>query len=929
MTAAVPTASARVAPLTSQRDRDVLRSFAQRIDPSDAGAHNNLGVLYFNKGLHEEAVAAFMRALELDQKMQVAQRNLEIAYFNTGYYDKRIPELRERLRQHPEDREARWELGRTYALVGQQPQAIEEFTALLQYHPSDVGALLQLALAEKQAGDIGRAQEWLQRALKLDKDSSILHFYLGEVLYNRGLNDDALTALKRAMELNPENHDALYLMGFVLGDMGRHEEARDVTKRAIKLNPTFSRAQPNLSLEQGKPQRYEEAVAAREERRGREMQVAGEGRLARYNLGLAFRQKNYLVEALREYRLALEPGEDRDLVLQAMAEVHILRKDPKAARELYEQLLTSQPNSPKLWNERGVTLHQDGRFDDAEASYRKALAADPQYALAHNNLGIALYHRGHVEKALASLGTALDTQPSFVKARLNLALLLYKGKRLQKALEAYRQALTTAPEHPVAWNGIGLVLADLKKHDDAKNAFARAIQARPGYAEAHYNLSFTLSSLGDFEAALRETKLALEIDPYYVAQKFELAIDLQHEDPDLSIQPDLGTEKRADEPIEEFSFDSKLLDTLFTELAPAPAAGSKPTSGSEEAAYSLAADFLSKGMHDRAAAEIRRAMARGADRAEGQALLGTVFAKQGLHGEALERYREARREANGGASPRLALLGEAWSLVRLGRAGEARPVAEELLAREPDDIEILMLAATARGDAGDPAAALSALETARRVAPMRADVQQKIGDIARSLGDLEGAVAADRHALALDQDFAVVRYQLARLLAAKGAVKDAEQELVSALDAVPTYAEATLELAALRRQVGRGGDGLPLLIDLLQRDPYHFDALIALGETLLSLSRKRDAVTAFSRVLRFDPSHVGALYHEGALLVEQKRYREAIGRWERVIQHAPASEYAKRAKREMRTAADLARIFGDRASPEAKPRRANGASTSS
>src|SRR4029079_16606676 len=50
-----------------------------------------------------------------------------------------------------------------------------------------------------------------------------------------------------------------------------------------------------------------------------------------------------------------------------------------------------------------------------------------------------------------------------------------------------------------------------------------------------------------------------------------------------------------------------------------------------------------------------------------------------------------------------------------------------------------------------------------------------------------------------------------------------------------------------------------------------------------------------------------------------------MGRWEKVIANAPTSEYAKRAKREMRTAADLARIFGDKPSGDAKPRRTSGA----
>ena len=127
------------------------------------------------------------------------------------------------------------------------------------------------------------------------------------------------------------------------------------------------------------------------------MGVAPDGQLAHFNLGLAFRQKGYYAEALREYRLAAERGEDGDLLLQAMAEVHLLKKEPATAAQLYEKLLVARPDSPKLWNERGIALHQDGRYVDAAESYRRAVACDSKYALGLNNLGVALYHVGNAE----------------------------------------------------------------------------------------------------------------------------------------------------------------------------------------------------------------------------------------------------------------------------------------------------------------------------------------------------------------------------------------------------------------------------------------------------------------------------------------------------------------------------------------------------
>ena len=912
MTAVLPTPVASPAQAAradlSARDREVLRSFARRIDPSDAGAHNNLGVLYYSKGLYEEAVTVFMRALELEPRMQVAQRNLEIAYLNSGAAEQRIAQLREHLRAEPSDRDARWELGRTFAMLARHDEAVAEFMALLQFHPHDVGAVTQIALSRNAVGDADSAREWFEQALVIDPDSSLVLFYLGEIAYHRGINDQALGYLERAIALNPQNHEALYLFGFVLGDAGHHEEAREVMRRAVSLNPALSRTHANLAL--AAPSREQYAKSKRDSSRGLQMDPSPDAQLTHYNLGVAYRQKGYLTEALAEYRLALQRGEDRDLTQQAMAEIHLLLRDTHEAVALYDELLQRQPKNPKFWNERGVALHQAGRYVDAQESYRAAVEAESGYALALNNLGVALYHAGQPEPAFELFRLALEVNASFVKARLNQALLLYKGKRMQLALEAYRKVLSIFPEQPVAWNGVGLVLAELQKFDDARNAFARAIQARPMFAQAHYNMSFTLSNLGDFEGALRETKQALQLDPYYVAQRFELAIDLESDDSDLSIQPDLGEEKRADTAIDEFDFDPAVLDSLFRELTPTRPSVSAVLAV-EVDPFALATDLLSKGFFDRAQAEAIRALARGADRAKGCTLLGDIFARQGLWGEALERYREARAAA---AEYVPAMTGEATALLHLGRATEARLVAESVLHRAPGDIDTLMLAASARGEAGDPAAALAALDTARRVAPMRADVHKHIGDIARRLGDSDGAIAAYRDALMLDGRYAVVRYQLACVLFDREEFSEAEQELLFALDAVPTYGEATLKLCALRRRTGRPDDALPHLIALLERDPYHFDALIALGETLLELGRRTDAITAFTRVLRFDPDHVGALYHEGVWLSEQRRFADAAQRWRRVIDLAPTSDFAKRARREIRTATDLERIFARKAS---------------
>jgi len=52
---------------------------ALRLQPDNAGAHNNLGILFANEGRLDDAVLHFQRAVELRPDFEDARRNLSIA----------------------------------------------------------------------------------------------------------------------------------------------------------------------------------------------------------------------------------------------------------------------------------------------------------------------------------------------------------------------------------------------------------------------------------------------------------------------------------------------------------------------------------------------------------------------------------------------------------------------------------------------------------------------------------------------------------------------------------------------------------------------------------------------------------------------------------------------------------------------------------
>ena len=237
--------------MLSERDRAVLRSFAARVDPTDAGraqqprrallqqGHAGRG----GGGVHARAVD---RPAHGDGRAQPPHR---LARYRTVRSRRRRPRAT-RWRRNPADHDTRRQLADALLLAGEADRAIPHYESLVADSPGDAYALGQLARACKRRGDLDSANTLdPPRAGTASRDDDAFRLLLAELSYHRGLSDDALVVLRDLATRRPDDADVQYLLGFVLGDLGHHAEGAEAARRALRLNPSLGRAEANLSLE--------------------------------------------------------------------------------------------------------------------------------------------------------------------------------------------------------------------------------------------------------------------------------------------------------------------------------------------------------------------------------------------------------------------------------------------------------------------------------------------------------------------------------------------------------------------------------------------------------------------------------------------------------------------------------------------------------
>ncbi len=179
----------------------------------------------------------------------------------------------------------------------------------------------------------------------------------------------------------------------------------------------------------------------------------------------------------------------------------------------YDHALGLNAQLVAAWFNKGVALYALRRVEEAVGCYDRALGLHPASEQAWSNKGVALKALGRAQEAIVCYDRALELNPRYANAWVNKGVMLRAAGRTQDALKHYERAIQLNPSDENAWSNKGNALYSLRRQEEAIACYKRALELSPRLEMTWLNKGMALMALGRFEEAVACYDAALSINP--------------------------------------------------------------------------------------------------------------------------------------------------------------------------------------------------------------------------------------------------------------------------------------------------------------------------------------------------------------------------------------------------------------------------------
>ena len=392
---------------------------------------------------------SFERALQLRPENLAAVVWLGRVYLDLGRPEAAEPLVTQTLLRHPDAPAVRFEAGRVALATQDYADAVEHLEAALALDPGATAIHYPLAMAYRQLGDLGQADDHLQRRggrgsaagvpVRLaDPLMAALNAvfqnpqYYRDLAYHAFANEDwpaAVTQFRKAVDAAPD-HAAMRLdLGVALERLGDARGAQTQFEDALRLDPRLFKAHYNLGALLARSGRDQEAI-------DRFMEAVthnpnfGAAHLA---LAHALLRTGRLERSLTGYRrvIELEPGNGQARFGEAMALVRLEHyAEARDRLNVAMRIHPAQPEFPHALARLLAAAPDDQVRDGAKAwDLVKSLAAKQQNTAVAETMAMTLAELGlfvqAVEWQRVAMSIATGAERPDIAQRMAANLTLY------------------------------------------------------------------------------------------------------------------------------------------------------------------------------------------------------------------------------------------------------------------------------------------------------------------------------------------------------------------------------------------------------------------------------------------------------------------------------------------------------------------------
>jgi tetratricopeptide (TPR) repeat protein len=515
------------------------------------------------------------------------------------------------------------------------------------------------------------------------------------------------------------------------------------------------------------------------------------------------------------------------------------------------------------------------KYQEAIIEYRNAVQQDGLFAEARTKLTSAYLAVGDLQNAHFHAVRAADLLPNDVRAQVRAGELLVLAGQMDEASARADKALAIEPNNVDALILRAHALAGLNKLDDAIAEIEAAIRNDPTRGPNYARLGSAQLAAGRRQQAEVAFRKAVEVNPNSVAARLGLA---------------------------NFLWTSSRLEQAEAALKEALALDPQHTLANR----SLAIFYVGTGRTAEAEPYLKTVAAATAD-GTGKLTLADYYLGRSMEAAAravLADVVKNHPSSFAAATLRLAALGSATD------TGMASRLVDEVLAREPNNVEALLAKGQLLAAAGRLDEALAAVRAGVAANPGSSLALFSLGRVHEMRRETNEAIKAFVDALRANPRMAAAEVELARMHMALNRWDEAEQFARGAVSKIPGHVEAHLMLARIAVIKGNAPQAertLDVLAKALPRSPTVQTELARLA---LLKKNPTGARAAFERALALDSRYFDALSGLVQMDLRERRLDAVKTRLDAAVKSMPQNIDV------LVLAANTYAIIGDAASAE-------------